>query len=350
MHELDFFDESPEISLLSMEGSWRSVWKVTTANNSNNTMILKVLQLDREFDAESYEIHALDSIVMERLTASPYVVSSFGHCGQSVLTEFAQSSGRNLLKDTTLSGRSRVRLALDLARGLAELHALQPLDFGSSSSKKSRQPQPQRNTKNHTTGMQQLVFAHHDINIANIISLEPKAIQWNDFNLGIMSRQERTTATTPFSSCPVPIRFASPMWRSPEEIANATGTLPTEGGGVQASDVYSLGNIFFAILTTQQPWNHLEEDKKTDEDIRHAKLQGQGPNLPTKLLTPPKAESQVLYEAMQACLRFEASQRPTAWQLALALGTAYKWFQQPKETLVQPTSAAIRQLFAISID
>jgi hypothetical protein len=78
MHELDFFDESPEISLLSMEGSWRSVWKVTTANNSNNTMILKVLQLDREFDAESYEIHALDSIVMERLTASPYVVSSFG--------------------------------------------------------------------------------------------------------------------------------------------------------------------------------------------------------------------------------------------------------------------------------
>jgi hypothetical protein len=34
---------------------------------------------------------------MERLMASPYVVSSFAHCGQSVLTEFAQSLGCNLL-------------------------------------------------------------------------------------------------------------------------------------------------------------------------------------------------------------------------------------------------------------
>jgi hypothetical protein len=37
-----------------MEGSWQSVWKLTAANNSNNSMILKVLQLDRKFDAKSY--------------------------------------------------------------------------------------------------------------------------------------------------------------------------------------------------------------------------------------------------------------------------------------------------------
>ena len=111
MHELNF--ASSKLSLLSMAGSWRSVWKVSSAlekedsiailpcsnqethcsrNNTNvpgvetvhHPLTLKVLHLDRIVNEESFEVHAVDSIVMEKMTASPYVVTSFVFCGTSI--------------------------------------------------------------------------------------------------------------------------------------------------------------------------------------------------------------------------------------------------------------------------
>ena len=62
---------------------------------------------------------------MEALLAFDYIVDSFGFCGQSVITEAATGSGRSLIKNIALSSIDRLRIARDLARGLADLHALE---------------------------------------------------------------------------------------------------------------------------------------------------------------------------------------------------------------------------------
>jgi hypothetical protein len=337
IHEVDFF-ASPQISLLNMEGSWRSVWKLeeghslerNTSLSASPSLIFKALHTHRDYNSESFAAHAMDGMVMERLQASPYIVSSFGFCGQSVITEFAKSSGRDLLKISNLGWMGRIRLARHLARGLAELHALQPLNFDDTTTSPPQQP---------------LYFAHHDINIANIVSLNPPhSVQWNDFNLGIMIRQDGNTnihSRSDAPTCDVPIRYYGPSWRSPEEVRNETGSIHF----VHASDVYSLGNILFTILTKQQPWSHLEEpEKPPDRVVRALKRNGTLPKLPTNFLEPP--EARVLWEAAKACFRFHPEQRPTALELAVALGKANNLFRSEGR---KPTTEEIEALFAARI-
>jgi serine/threonine protein kinase len=414
IHELDFATDTHSVSLLSMAGSWRSVWKVlqepnkddddnnfntssissSTSSSSSSAwrneqspplppLILKVLNLERPFGTESFAIHAVDSIVMDRLTASPHVVSSFGFCGCSTVTEFATQSGRDTIKQETLTFRTRLRLARDLARGLAELHASVPLKWGDGSgSALSSSDAPIRARATHLP--LPVLFAHHDINSANIVQIdrEPIAntttsrttpsidvdeydddakkkkkkkeslqeqdqeniqIQWNDFNLGIWLRQPKSSNTTAsysstaatlttrgtWNHCLAPVRYEGPLWRSPEEISN-TSTVQAD-----QCDVYSFGNILFQMLTKRQPWTHLEENpKKPPLDlIAKAKKVGQFPRLPTKYYNDTstrgsnkgRLEKLVLYEAIQASYRMDPLQRPTAYELANALGMAYDW-------------------------
>ena len=148
-------------SLLSMKGSWRSVWKVndneindnyyhhilqqsktnssvissaasiptlvTTASPPPSVVVMKVLHLHRRFDEESFNAHGTDIMVMDRLTASPYVVTAYSFCGQSVVTEYADTLGRDYVKRYDIGSQERLRVARDLARGLADVQALQPL-------------------------------------------------------------------------------------------------------------------------------------------------------------------------------------------------------------------------------
>jgi serine/threonine protein kinase len=299
------------------------------------------LHLDREFNEESFSMHQMDAIVMEKLTASPYIVDSFGFCGQSVMTNFARSSGRNLIKDPALKWLTRLKLARDLARGLADLHALTPLSY------------KRNNLTTHRNRQSALVFAHHDVNIANTIAIDSDRIQWNDFNLGIIARHQihNYTNHSQYSPCPVPIRYEGPLWRSPEEIQNQTGYLSPSGNAMQAADVYSLGNILFQVATKHQPWSHLEEDdgskagaKKDDwlVHIANAKSEGRLPNMPERYLS--RKESQILWQAIQRCYRQNPSARPTAFDLALKLGEVYDHFYKKAHKNATESSSGKRQL------
>ncbi|KAG7354445.1 protein kinase domain containing protein [Nitzschia inconspicua] len=363
-HELPFVDSHleqernflfDEVSLLSMEGSWRSVWNVTRHPPTSiaegrvgpSIVVLKALQLHREFDDESFSMHGMDAIIMERLTASPYVVDSYGFCGQSVMTSIAASSGRSLIKDSKLKWLTRLKLARDLARGMADLHALSPLNYNN----RTKTPIPQYPLL--------LPFAHHDVNIANTLGTPDGRIQWNDFNLGLIARHKKDTATGSYQSCPVPIRYEGELWRSPEEIQNLTGYLNETQNAMQASDVYSLGNVLFQVLSKHQPWSHLEKERDNDDNqeqsnvtnetlpavrlatgqnftqdekkdslttIAHAKLRGQLPYMPGRFLSRPEAK--LLWDQIQQCYQRDPADRPSALDVAIALGQAYDTFQK----------------------
>ena len=379
-HEVDIITEDYDnTQILSMEGSWRSVWKFKKSFNGieggnttkkkdeiekNPSVVLKLLHTHHEFNSESFSIHQMDAMVMEVLTASSYVVDSYGFCGQSVLTAEAMSSGRTFIKDPKHKWLDRLRIARDLARGLADLHAFSPQhynDDGSSSSLSSSTIIPLssskaslRNNKGIRKQQQQkenqknpLIFAHHDINFANVIVIDPGKIQWNDFNLGIIARYDRNKINSTSYGinkgfqhrhlCPVPIRYASPLWRSPEEILNQTGYLTLRDGNTpQAADVYSLGNVLFQVLTRHQPWTHLETKNETklvtkgvtksDKEyslsiISNAKMDGKLPNLPDRYVS--RDEAKILWQAVQNCYERNPKDRPSALNVAEFLGNAY---------------------------
>jgi serine/threonine protein kinase len=384
------------------QGSWRSVWKLTTtgsmdgrsnSNSNSNTsesaldddddddpgLVLKLLHTHHNYDDHSFSIHQTDAVVMEALAESNYVVDSFGFCGQSVITEASVNSGRSLIKTKSLTWIDRLCIARDLARGLADLHALMPHLWEERISN-NRVLAARGDDHDHDDpfhSLHPLVFSHHDVNPANLISAGDGTIKWNDFNLGLFNRrypaprrqqQHEEEIISNATECPVPVRYEQLLWRSPEECDNRTGTLflDIESTGkntaAQAADVYSLGNILFYVLARHQPWSHLEEVENENESRQHqqhigeqppshnnnrpnataakldtgsspehkqaslmaiskAKVEGRLPNLPERYRERPGAK--ILWEAVKMCYNHDPRLRPRAREVAEFLGTAH---------------------------
>jgi hypothetical protein len=88
------------------------------------------------------------------------------------------------------------------------------------------------------------VFAHNDINIANTVFVGGK-VKWNDFNIGVLLRTEKQNKE---KLCGSPVLFKGDLWRSPEEIRNASYVQ------VEQSDMYGFGNVLYQVMSRHQPW------------------------------------------------------------------------------------------------
>ena len=397
IHELSLSTPEVDSALLSMKGSWRSVWKVDwdsqnhpehnktllsipsngtveieqTKKISSASVVLKMLHLHRRFDRQSYNAHSTDVIVMDRLTGSPYVVNAYGFCGQSVVTEFASSTGREYVKRYDIGSRERMRIARDLARGLADVQALQPLPHDKIIANDTK------NGMYDDTPSIPVVFAHNDINIANTVMVEGR-IKWNDFNIGLFMRKRRnepkeivgsskgrhyhspnsqsnsntvsanrdtlfSTSASSFTAftkdnskqnwmlCPAPVLYRSDMWRSPEEIRNNSYVQVTQ------TDIYGIANIFYQTMTRHQPWTYKEPGGVLNKtDIANRKLKGIMPTIPEQYLNTTKRELQTLFAATNMCFFPNPENRPTARRLAYGLGSLYEKLKQ-KERVTKNT-------------
>lgn len=290
MHELDATQDST--SLLSMDGSWRSTWKY---KQGDDNIVLKMLQLNREFDHQSYSYHQIDAMALERLTFSKFVVTSFGFCGQSTLVELAPQDARTVIKDESVGSKERLRMARDLSRGLNHIHSIDR-----SSGKKA-------------------TLCHNDINVANIVNVNKQTLKFNDFNLAVLLKWNKT------KPCGYPVRFRGDLWRSPEEIRNDTYVS-------EKIDIYSLGNVLFQVLTRHQPWTWLEpEGKLSDDQVAERKLDGKKPNFPDKIIESRKLAQQAMYYGTLACYEPDPTKRPTAHQLAQGFHQALRWVEKKEK-------------------
>jgi hypothetical protein len=307
LHEMALDDFSSDISLLSVKGSWRSTWKM-----EHPRAVLKLLSFKRRFDHRSAYAHAVDIMAMEQLTASPYVINAYGFCGQSVITEWAPTSGRDYMKQETIRTMERLKMARDLARGLADIQAFRPLI----------------EYKDNSLPTNTAVFAHNDINIANTVQIDGK-VKWNDFNIGVLLRQNNG------SDCGVPARYKGGLWRSPEEIRN------TSYVQLQRSDVYSLGNILYQVMTRHQPWSSKELEPLSLGDIVKLKKQGKLPTIPEQYRNSTRTAVHAMLFATVSCYQPNPLKRLTAFELAKSLGTVYDWLKEKKKT----SPKKVRDLF-----
>lgn len=279
-----------DATLISTAGSWRTTWRL-----QGDEVALKMLNFDRTFDELSVRAHAVDAMVMDQLTSSPYTVNEYGFCGQSVVTEWASLSARDHVKSYDVKNRARLKMARDLARGLADLQAF-------------------RHLHSYKTTNRTALFAHNDINIANTIYVNGM-VKWNDFNIGIFLRNDKKNMT---QACGSPVWYKGDLWRSPEEIKNISYV------EVEQADIYGFGNVLYQVMTRHQPWTHHEPGGQlSEEDVADRKRVGRWPTLPEKYKNTSKPEIITMYAATVSCFHPDPRRRLTAFELANAFEIVY---------------------------
>ena len=215
-------------------GMWRDVWSVTPrwvpGLLSEQRAVLKMIKQEHDVTFRNLDRHRRDAMVMERLTSSPNVVSIYGHCGNTVLTEMGAQTLESVLLGRDDSGRDdaaaaaaatvsrstpmgRLRLARDAANGLAALHEV-------------------------TGGP----VIHADITAKQFLVDFDGTIKLNDFNRCRLMPHNNVTN----EKCRIRIPSAPGLHRSPEEYQREQVD--------EKMDVYSLGNVLYSILTGTKPW------------------------------------------------------------------------------------------------
>ena len=165
------------MDLFGINGFWRYAWKIdySCPEGCQESMIFKTLKFEHNFEAKNYEHDRIDALAMEHLTSSQHVINIFSHCGNSVVTEYADGDRVGTLADTKKKiPLARLKIARDIASGLADVHDAN--------------------------------IVHLDVNLANIVSIGGK-LKLNDFNIGVMQKRNVTSGKT----CEFTSSFSNPQ-------------------------------------------------------------------------------------------------------------------------------------------
>jgi serine/threonine protein kinase len=182
-------------------------------------------------NARSFAKIQKEAIIMERLTASPRIVSAYGHCGLSILSEpmseevspliipntgYAKQSELDKLPDVqpanNLTAFEKLDMALDMAKSIADIHGHPGL------------------------------IVHGDIHPVQWLFSNRRQLKLNDFNNADILQWSRSEN----DYCKVDRGSWGGMYRSPEEFE---GELADE-----KIDVYSMGNTIYVLLTGYWPF------------------------------------------------------------------------------------------------
>jgi hypothetical protein len=217
------------------QGLWRSVWAVDSADGATRA-VLKMMKMKHIVDSRNLDRHRRDALVMERLTSSPYVVDIYSYCGNAVLSEYVGVgldqviyADVDVATATRKTRAGRIRLALDVAKGVQALH-----DVGGGP------------------------IVHADIQAKQFLVSSTGQVKINDFNRCRFVGHNNLTNEV----CPFRIPTAPGKARAPEEYENRLLS--------EKLDIYSTANVFYGILLGQNPWNKfysIEAKQKIQERI-----------------------------------------------------------------------------------
>ncbi|XP_010433764.1 PREDICTED: serine/threonine-protein kinase CTR1-like isoform X2 [Camelina sativa] len=220
---------------------------------------VKILSI-QDFHDDQFREFLREVAIMKRVR-HPNVVLFMGAVTErprlSIITEYLPRGSLFRLIHRPASGelldqRRRLRMALDVAKGLNYLHCLNP------------------------------PVVHWDLKSPNLLVDKNWTVKVCDFGLS------RFKANTFIPSKSV---AGTPEWMAPEFLRGE----PTN----EKSDVYSFGVVLWELITLQQPWNGLSP----------AQVVGAVAFQNRRLIIPPNT-SPVLVSLMEACWSDEPAQRP----------------------------------------
>jgi serine/threonine protein kinase len=209
-------------------GLWRDVFRMQPRLNSagssvNERVVLKIMKEEHDVDDRNLDRHRRDAIVMEKMTSSPNVVSLFGYCGNTVMTEHIDQDLETAIQQYSISHDNplrRLHLALGAAKGLAALH-----EFSGGP------------------------IIHADIQSRQFLVDSTGQVKLNDFNRCRFRPKLNVTG----EYCKIRIPTSPGINRSPEEYNDEQLD--------EKLDVYSLANVMYEIINRDKPW--VEEGTKS---------------------------------------------------------------------------------------
>lgn len=252
-------------------GMWRQVWKLNP-RLAREDAVLKMMKSEHTVDHRNFDRHRRDAIVMERLQNSPHVVSIYGFCGNTVLTEYSGVS----LSDFIFTDENytspyqkedmigKIDMAIDLLEGIKSLHDLH--------------------------------IVHADIQVKQFLLDSRYGLKVNDFNRCRFLPKHNISG----ESCPLKIPSAPGGNRSPEEYELSKSD--------EKIDIFSAGNILFGILTGERPWVGVPSDS-----VRRNVMKGILPPFPIDFESGSISEAfaALIYQAYE----FHPKNRPSAMDL-----------------------------------
>jgi hypothetical protein len=271
-------------------GYWRDVWVLSHRNAPNGHQlkekeeltVLKTLRYEHDFTDRNYDRHRKDALASERLSGSPYVVDIFAFCQNTAVFEYGEGGdidGKLWPYDeeeekyyvAELSSWEKLDMAHQVACGVADIHDVEEDGIAS--------------------------IAHTDITPSQFIYIDGK---WkvNDFNRCRFMREYKEDR----SVCGFEVGSNPGKFRAPEEYAYEVET--------EKIDVYSMGNVFYAILSGMMPFEGMKQQKATKKV-----MEGKRPKIPIEIEESDDIAIKAILAATKACWRQDPKDRPPAREI-----------------------------------
>mmetsp|Transcript_2157 Transcript_2157/g.4711 ORF Transcript_2157/g.4711 Transcript_2157/m.4711 type:complete len:702 (+) Transcript_2157:191-2296(+) len=269
-------------------GYWRDVWLMSKASRSYDPLadddgeemaVLKTLRYKHDFTDRNYDRHRKDALASERLSGSDHVVDIFAYCSNSAVFEYGPGGdieGKLWPYDeeeekyyvADIPSHEKLEMAYQVAVAIAETHEVEGDGYAS--------------------------IAHTDITPSQFILINN---QWklNDFNRCRFMRVYKEDN----SPCGFYVGANPGKFRAPEEYEFKEEN--------EMIDVYSMGNIFYAILAGEMPFEGQKESKAQKKVIG-----GRRPGFPKEILSSEDAATQAMLAATKKCWAHAPGDRPKA--------------------------------------
>lgn len=287
-HEIPM--EVGESSLNRLElidaGATKEAWRIAAEPSA----VLKTTTYDHDFVKKYLYKNQKDALIMEATTASPYVLNMYSYCFFSSLVEAAHGTLADWLDEFLPSvsvsedeydpklhppPEALLLAATSMAKGVRDMHMF--TDSGLAT------------------------FAHADIKASQFLLVSRLGdpghpiLKFNDFNRGCF------LSASNGKICPFTIsaRHKGSTNRAPEEYSH-------DGRQTDTIDVFSLGSVFYQMLTGETPFHEVSSYKAAIHYI----VTGVEPPLPEYLFKTTNPSLRAIVQAMIQSRRFRPEDRP----------------------------------------
>jgi serine/threonine protein kinase len=292
LHELDIASNIPKYI---NSGAYRQVFEVSHSNlDANEDFIWRQLAFNHYPNFEYFEYVRMDALVSERLTSSPQIVDIYGYCGNSMLSEYFPDG--DLVSIVSPKGGY---MAADRLERHYRLHRqVKPLNDIPTNDKLIMALQMSESLA-WLHGFPDGLLVHDDLKLGQFLRASDGSIKLNDFNRA----EAMLWDIDNHEYCKYFNGVGRGDDRSPEEYLDK----PID----ELIDIYSLGNIFYNLLTGIHAFYDAVDEEELKQRVRSPR--------DTPFIHPAYRNGtfpeRKLVEIMERCFAYEPSDRPSIFEI-----------------------------------